>query len=58
MRVVKRVRGHVLMTMKESVGVARKTTMICRSPGWIGIYFPYLLEFALCTSPVLFRVKS
>jgi len=58
MGVVKRDTGCVLMTMKEGVGVARKTTVICQSPGWIGGYFPYLLEFALCTSPILFRVKS
>jgi len=25
--------GHVPMTIKEGVGVARKTAVICRSPG-------------------------
>ena len=44
------------MMMKGDVGVARKATVICRSPGYIGVYFPYLLEFALCKSPVWFRI--
>jgi len=47
MGVVKRDTGRVSM----------KTMVVCRSPGWIGSYFPCLLGFILCMSPVLFIIK-
>ena len=58
MEIVKRDTRRVPMTMKEGVGVVRRTMVICRSPGQIDSYFPYLLEFVLCTGPVWFRNKS
>jgi len=48
MGIVKRDTGRVPM----------KTMVVCRSPGWIGSYFPYLLGFILCTSSVWFGIKS